>query len=325
MIVRFVKFISVFVLIALPAFATATPQATVMVRPSSEVAAEDVTLQDIATVQAEDEALADKLGATSICRSPLPGKLRRVTREQIIIALRRQGLPHGSVNLLCPPEIGITRSGTVVSGQSLFEAAQQYALEGGFWPGSILVEPARLPSEQTVPSGKLEIRVREGAIKLRKGRNSIPVEVVVEDKVYSTMHVSVLVRVFAPVLVSTGSIERTTEIDNSNSEMQEREITNLPEDLVFELPSTGAIAAVPIAEGSVIRQNWTSEPVAIRSGDTVTVAVVGKTVRITDRGAAVSDGRPGDRIKVRMLGDVREVHGTVVSPGLVEIQISRRN
>jgi flagellar basal body P-ring formation protein FlgA len=324
MIVSLVKFIPVFVLIAFPAFAGA-PQATVMVRPASDVAAEDVTLQDIAAVQAEDEALADKLGATSICRSPLPGKSRRITREQIIIALRRQGLPDGSVNLLCPPEIGITRSGTIVTGQALFEATQQFATEAGNWPGSIVVESARLPADQTVPSGKLKIRVREGAIKLRKGRNSIPVEVVVDDKVYTTTHISVLIRVFAPVLVSTGSIARTTEIDSSNSEMQEREITNLPEDLVFELPSTGAIAAVPIAEGSVIRQNWTSEPVAIRSGEPVTIAVVGDSVRITDRGAAISDGRPGDRIKVRLLGDVREVHGTVVSPGLVEIQIGRRN
>jgi flagella basal body P-ring formation protein FlgA len=312
-------------LMALCASASGSALADVMVRPTSEVAAVNVTLADIASVQCADEALAAKLRTIPICPSALPGKTRVLAREQIIIALRRQGVSDDSVNLLCPGQVAVTRSSSVASGQALFEAAREFALRDSGWPGTVTVEPVRIPPDQVVPLGKLELRVRPGAQNLRKGRNSLPVESVVDGQVYTTTHVSILVRVFAPVLVAAQTIPRSTQITAANSALRDREITTLGNDIVLESPTAGMVAAVPIPEGAVVRKAWISAPPAVRSGDAVTVVVDGSCVRVTDKGIAAADGRPGDRIKVRLTGDVREVRGTVVGPGLVQILIDRGN
>ena len=71
-------------------------------------------------------------------------------------------------------------------------------------------------------------------------------------------------------------------------------------------------------------RSWVSAPPAVRSGDQVLVVVSSGTVRLTDRGVAAQDGCIGDRIKVRLSGESREVRGTISGPGLVEIFIGRR-
>jgi len=324
MIGRLVRLAFGLALMLAPMSGIAAAQADVLVRPSSEVTGAAITLGDMATVSCPDQALAGRLRAVPICSSPLPSKTRQLTREQIASAVRRQGIGEGSVNLICPKQVSVTRPSCLVTGQALFEAAQQYALTANQWPGTAAVEPVRLAPDETVPAGKLELRARSGIQKLRKGRNSIAVEAAVDGQVYRTLHVPILVRVIAPVLVATQAIPRSAEITGANSAMRETDITNLPEEVVTELPS-GAFAALPISEGTVIRQSWITQPPAVRSGDVVVVSVIGRFVRVTDKGTAAADGRIGDKIKVRLGGEVREVRGTVVKHGLVEIQLGRRN
>jgi len=313
-------------ILALVLAAGAAPQATIMVRPESEVSAANCMLADIAAVQCGAEELAQKLANVSICPSPLPGKTRKLTREQIVVALRRAGISDGTADLLCPAEVAVKRSLTMVTGQALFEATREFALTGRSWPGTVAVEPTRLPADQAVPSGKLELRVKAGSREARKGRNSLPVEIVVDDQIYRTVHVPLLVKVSAPVLVSAQAIPRGTAISPANVALQERDITNLPDDVLLEEPSGDWSASVPIPEGAVIRRHWVDEPPAVRSGDAVLVVVEAGAVRVTDKGTAVQDGRPGQRIKVRFTGDVREIRGPVAEPGVVKICIpDRRN
>ena len=303
--------------------ANAVPKAHVLVRPASEVAGAQVSLGDIATVQCGENALAERLKSVPVCPSPLAGKTRTLTRDQILIAMRKQGAAD-SAELLSPDRVVVRRSATVVTGQALFETARQYAEESGKWPGTTAVEPVRLPADQSVSAGVLELRVSNRAGRLRCGRNSVPVETVVDGSVYSTTQVSIVVRAFAPVRIATEAIPKSAEITGANTRTEQREITNLPADILLrDLPGI-MTAAVPISKDAVLRESWVCAPPAIRSGDNVTVVVTGGLVCVTDKGVAASDGRVGDRLKVRM-GDAREIRGTVAGPGVVEIQIDRRS
>ena len=307
--------------LAVHASANPTPLAAIMVRPVSTVPAASVTLGDLATLVCADQALADKLKSIPICPSPFPGKSRLLMRDQILIAMRRDGIADGSVEVLCPAQVAVTRSSSRVSGEALFEAVRQFALNAGSWPGTATAEPVRLPDDQFAPAGKLELRPRLGAQKLRKGRNSVPVDICVDGSVYTTANVSVLVRVVAPVLVSTQTIARSAEITAASTAVQDREITALPDDIVIGPAASGEVAAVPIADGAIIRRSWITAPPVVKSGDAVTITVSGNWVRVSDKGTAVQDGRVGDRIKIRLMGDVRQVRGTVAGPGRVEIRM----
>jgi flagella basal body P-ring formation protein FlgA len=320
---RLLKSIVTVALIALSLSASAAPEAQVLVRPVCQVSGPDVKVGDVASVECSDAALAGELKSVPICSSPMAGKTRQVSRGQIVVALRRQGLAD-SADVLSPEQIAVTRVSTTVDGHALFEMAQKYALSSGNWPGTVVVEPARMPVSQVVPAGKLELRVSSRAQKIHKGRNTLPVEIVVDGSVCAITSVTALVRVFAPALVAKQSIKRNTEITSENTMLEDHEITNLPDDVLRSFVE-GQMASVPIPEGSVIRQDWVSAPPAVRAGDSVTVIAVGGSVRVSDRGIAANDAAVGGRVKVRLGGEAREVHGKVVGPGTVEILIGERS
>lgn len=317
--------ILIIALISLPVMAGAAPLADVLAQPAPEIAGAEIKLADLAKVQSNNADFAKKLESVPICPSPLPGKTRAISRDQIIIAMRRQSIADNTVNLVCPAQIIVKRSASLVTGKAIFDAAEEYILKNTPWPGTVTVEPVRLPADISVPVGSIELRARNNFRKPPKGRTSLPVEVLVDGQVYTTVHISVVVRVFARVMVAVKPINRTEIISTDNVAFEDREITNLPEDLMTDLPSTEIMANVPISQGAIVKKGWISEPPAIKSGDSVTVVVSGNTVRVSEKGIAAGDGRKGDRIKVRLLGDIREVRGTVVEPGLVEIPLSRRN
>ncbi|MEN6521536.1 MAG: flagellar basal body P-ring formation chaperone FlgA [Armatimonadota bacterium] len=318
------KYILITVLIALPVMAGATV-VDILVQPSPEVSAAQIKLVDLAKVQSSDAVLAQKLASVLICPSPLPGKTRVITRDQIIVAMRRQGIDESSINLMCPIQFSVKRTASLVTGKALFDTAQEYLLADSSRMGTVTVEPVRLPADISVPMGSLEIRVKDTYQKSPKGRANLPVEIIINGQVYTTVNLPVNVRVFSQVMVAAKPIGRTEAISSENIIFENREITTLPGDLVTDQPQTSVTATVPIAQGSVIRRSWLAEPPVIKSGDAVTVVVSGEMVRVADKGVAVMDGQKGDEIKVRLLGDVREVRGTVVEPGLVEIKLSRRN
>ena len=312
-------------LLALAALATTLQAATtaeVLVRPSSSVQGSEVRLADVAAIKCSDKGLAARLREITICSSPLAGRTQSVTRSQITAALRKRGLID-SVALLSPPRVSVSRSSLVVTGQTMFEAARKLVLDAGLKGSAVEVEVVRLPSDQTIPSGSVEVRVIDKAPRVRKGRNSIPVEILVDGKRCRYVQVSVTARVFGRALVATQPIARNEPLTAANTTVQDCETTNMFEDVMDALQSSDAIASVPIAQGAQVRCKWIGRPAVIKTGDAVIVSVVGESTCVSEKGTAAGDGRPGDRIKVRLSGGSREVRGTVVGPGLVEIRIGR--
>lgn len=322
---RHTRFAAVLILaVVFAAAVAAAPKTTVAVKPASEVSGASVTLGDIASIQGADAKQMECLRAIQVCPSPLPGKTRKLTDDQVLTAMRRAGVLAESAGLLCPPEVAVVRTSAIVGGSDLVDAVRKHVLAAPSWPGTVSVESAIPPVDQIVPTGKLGLRVKAGASAVRKGRNTVSVEIVVEDKVYRAVQVSVTVKVIAPVAVALKAIARSELIGGVNVVLQDRDVTMLPDDVLTEMPEGGWTASLAIAEGSILRKSWVAAPSVVRSGDQVLVIVRSGAVRLTDKGVAAQDGGIGDRIKIRLSGESREVYGTVSGPGIVEIVVGRR-
>lgn len=320
------KLIIGFGLILLSTMAFAGSKAAITVRPASEVMGEQVILTEIATIHGADKSLTEKLMSVTLCPSPLPGKSRMIARDQIIIAMRRQGILDNSVDVLCPPQFTVNRSASTVTGQAIFDVVNDFIMTANQWPGNVTVEPIKLPVDQLIPVGKAELKVRQGLQQVRKGRITLPVDVIVDGRTLFAVQVQVIVHVFAPVLVATQPIAKAETLTTTNTVVEEREITTLPEDIQTGTPSPGIVAKNPIGIGSIIRSSWVAVPPAIHSGDSVLVIVNSGAVRLSDKGTAVADGHVGEQIKIRLQGNTaREINGTVSGPGLVEINLGGRN
>lgn len=313
--------IAVFML-ALCTASVADPKVTVTVRQSPVVSGSQTTISDLADVDCSDEILAQRIGETTLCPAPLPGKTRTFTRSQIASALRRQGLKDGSFDLRCPSQVTATRESTTVSGQNIVDAVRDFVINTAAWPGTVTVEPSGSLTDQVVQAGTPELQVRMNGASLRKGRNTLPVDILVDGTKCATVNVSVMIKVFAPVLVASGPIRRTDEITSSNTRLVDMDITNLPDDVLTELPVDEMTAAVSISSGAAIRNAWVTLPPVVKSGDRVTVAAGKSRVRVTAKGIAAADGRIGDRIRIRMSGG--DVYGVVTGPGRAEISSDRR-
>ena len=303
--------------------ALATPDVRVTVKPSSDIAGEIVPLGVLASVESSDEGLARKVGEVTVCQSPMPGMSRRVLRQQIQTAIRRAGVDDSSFTLVCPGEIRVKRLATTVTGEELFEVVRRLVAEEEGWPGEAIAEPVRVPDALSLPLGKLELRAKSGPVKLHKGRNSVSVEVLVDDQVCRTIPVQVNIRVLARVVVAERAIRRNEPLDTSSVSVETRDITTLPNDILIGDPAPEWIASTTIPAGSVLKRSWVTTPPAIRSGDPVLVQVDAGAVIITDKGRAMQDGRIGDRIKVKLGKDSRQVRGLVDSEGLIKITIGR--
>ncbi len=301
------------------------PLVDVMVRPMTEVSTTDVKLGDIAVVKSKNAALATKIAEISVCAAPLAGRSRVLTREQLLVTIRKYGIADGTVGLLCPAQATVSRAVSRIPGQALFDTVREFVNANKTWTGNAEVESVRLPNEQVVPTGPLEIRVRDNGSKPRKGRASFPVDILVDGQVYSTLYIAVNIRVFAPVVIATQPIARGGVIDSSNSALDTREVTTASEDALSQMPVDGSTATQSIPVGTVVRRSWVTEAMAIKAGDKVTVVVRGDTICISDKGVAAADGRPGDTIKVKLSGDLREIRAKVVESGLVEIRLAKRS
>jgi len=292
---------------------------TITVRPDCEVTAATTLISDIAIVHSDNAALSEKIRNTELCASPSPGRTRLALRYDILIALRRAGIDDKQIELLSPERFNITRKFGRVTGQMIFQTAQDYAVATSTWPGSVAAEPARLPADLEVPVGKTELRVKKEAQTVRKGQNSIPVEIVVDGKTFKTVSVSLMLRVVAPVFVATQSISRGAAFTEANSSIEQRDITMLPPDILLARPATNSCAAMAIGPGSIIRSAWVAEPVTIHAGDSVLIIAQSGNIRVTDKGTAVQDGRNGQTIKIKLSRSAQEINAKVQEPGIVTI------
>lgn len=304
---------------------SAAPKATLTVLPECNVTGAICTIGDVAQVGFGDAGTVQRVKALTVCSSPLPGKSREISRAQVVIAMRRGKISDDAYELRCPTRINLVRTQAMITGQMLFNTAKSFAESAIRWPGTTAVEPGRLPADQSVPVGKLELRVKSDTQNVRKGQNSIPVEIAVDGNVYRMIQVTVMVKVLAPVLVATKAIARSEALSSANTALEMRDITRLPDDICLEAPGSDMTASLPISQGSMIRKQWIVAPPAVKAGDAVIVIVESDGVRVSDKGTAVQDGRPGDQIKVRLGKDAREIRGTIAEPGIVKISIGRRS
>lgn len=299
--------------------AFAAPVATVTVRATSEIVAATFTLGDLITIKSSDKTAISKIKEVSMGYSPLPGKSRTIYRDRILTAIRRAGYDDTKIKLSCPEEITVTRGSATVSADELLGLIREYVLNTGIFQTNIEIEFANKLSDINVPKGNLDTRVKSSNLRIRKGKNTIPVELVVDEKIVSTVYVMVNIKVFADVLIATQAIDRSSVVDSANTTFKTIEVTNMSDDYITSLPNNALEATTSIMSGSIIRKNSVTQPPVVRSGDSVLVLVTSGDIKISEKGLAAQDGRLGDQIKVKLDGN-REVSGKVTAPGLVEIK-----
>lgn len=315
----------ILLLLTLVLSATAEAAAAVTVRLSAEsvVSAEEILLEDVATIEG-DEPLARRLRQVRLGPAPPPGVTHRLDPGSLRLRLREPGLDPGKVLVVGPEEMRVTRAFQLLTGSAVVEAAAREARErlsaldprGGPWA----VVPLAAPPDLRVPTGTLELAVRVQEPKPPVTLLAAMVAARVDGREYRAVPVALRVGRYESVVVAVRALGPGAELAAADFRLEARSSTELPRGALASLADPARVELTrPVKPGEVMTQAVLRPRLAIKRGEMVTVLLDGRGFRIRAQGRAESDGRHGEAIRVMNLSSRREVLARVEGPGLVRI------
>jgi len=294
----------------------------VVLHPEARVRGTELVLGAVADVRGEDAALVERAKALEFGWTPAPGYTRVLQNWQIeqklAAAMGGTGVRfEGSATCRISPETAR------VAGSAL-SAKAEAELRSVFGTREVTLVPQGAASDLEVPLGNkpCELRCAIERREQRAGAWSVPVQVWIDGTLYQTCWIGFGAELYDLVPVLAREVRRGEVLDASALELRR---TRISADLGGEPLALGALAGATalrdLGAGSVLTERDVQRAKFVRTGDTVQLQV--RKGAITARGSAIArtDGSAGDRIRVWSADKTRELTGTVIGRGLVEIDL----
>jgi flagella basal body P-ring formation protein FlgA len=272
-------------------------------------------IADLVNIPYED---SERLGSLYIRRAAAPGFKVEITKEYVINKLTKE-VQYAQVE--GPVSVNVFTSKAAISRDDIESFAKQYVLSKMEWdPADTEIRVKHSKGDISVIEGAPEFKVRQGTDIKWKGNVVIPVDIYIDGKFYRIEPVSMVIKVNGYCAQATGEIQRHTAITPDMVTMQAADITYLPDNIITDYSKlTNKSSKRTISRGSVLTTDMFESLPAFRRGAEVQVTVRVKNISIASEGTALSDGREGDRVKVKLSGG-KTVEGTVDASGAVIIE-----
>ncbi len=135
-----------------------------------------------------------------------------------------------------------------------------------------------------------------------------------------TVFVPAQVRLFRPVVILTRPLQRESVISSQDLALREQDVGNLTQGYLTDAAQAiGKKLTRPVLADQVLQPAQLQLAEVVHKGDQVVIIAKTGTVSVRMPGEALSDGAPGEQIRVKNQRSKRVVKGRVVGPGLVEV------
>lgn len=137
-----------------------------------------------------------------------------------------------------------------------------------------------------------------------------------------TLYVTVRVEVNKNILVAKRRLERGRTISNGDFRLEKRMVSGLHGGYI-ENPENaiGSRLKLTLKQGAALSPGQLRRPPAVKRGSQVTILGRAGGIEVRMSGKALSDGARGQRIKVRNNSSSRQIEGTVIARGTVEVTL----
>ncbi|WP_408004935.1 flagellar basal body P-ring formation chaperone FlgA [Pseudomonas triclosanedens] len=137
-----------------------------------------------------------------------------------------------------------------------------------------------------------------------------------------TVFVPATVKLFRQVVVTTLPLKRDHVIEAADISLVERDVGPLTQGYLTDPERViGLKLRRPATNDQVLAPVFLEQAEAIRKGDQVVIRARTSAINVVMPGEALSDGVPGQQIRVRNLRSQRIVKARVVEPGAVEVSL----
>jgi flagella basal body P-ring formation protein FlgA len=130
------------------------------------------------------------------------------------------------------------------------------------------------------------------------------------------------VRLYRDVVVAARPLARNSLVGAGDIHLQERDVGTLNQGYLSELEQALAYKLTrPLTADQVLTPNHLEKAAVIGKGDQVVITARSNGLSVRMPGEALSDGAPGEQIRVRNLSSKRIVKARVSGPGQVEVDL----
>jgi len=310
--------ITLFILpLLLPSFASA--DAIITLKDKAEVRGGEVTLGEIAHVEADTEDEAKRVKRVTLISAPRPGESFSISRAHVETMLEREGIDLKSVRIK-GQSVLVKRSCQRVKAERLISAIKEFLKDGASSSARVNLIPMTPIRDLFVPEGRVSISVR--SISDDPLRGWFRVKVMVEGKVVEELSIFARVRVERDVVTAVKPIRAGQRISADMVKLERVMLGPDGRDAFEKVADVlGRITSRSIGKGEFIRRSDLRLPVIVRRGDVVMIVARCGMIKVTTRGKAVEDGRLGDVIEVENLNSKRRIHAEVTGPGVVMVRL----
>lgn len=290
--------------------------AVILKKNRVEISKDKIYLGDVADISGVDSGAAEDLATIYIKRAALPGYAVKVTSLNVENQVRKE---FRNIKITGPESVEVYTAKAEVTRQELVETAKKYVLEKMPWKADdVEIDPAGNRGNTDVIAGNVLLKVKEDNNIDFKGNILVPVEIYVDARFYKMEPVMLLVKAKADCLVASEDI-RAREPLGGRVLTVKKDITYFPGNVMTDISkAANKIAKRSIMKGAVLSGDMFESAPLFRRGSTVYVAVQIRSVSVETTGTALSEGREGGAVKVKMpSGKILE--GTVSAEGKIII------
>ena len=286
----------------------------VILLEKSSVIGKRIFLSDITDLSNLDETIRQSIENLLIGTSPLPGRTREITKLLVKSRLKKKKLDK-EITLTGAESVIVDRVYDSISGSMLSEMLRQF-VHDKFTEvvKNLVVEVINPPNEIIMPTDKTNVWFEVPLGEISRGRSVIHVVVNSENNRTKKIPVSILVRTFQDVLVSSHQLNRNSFVRADDVRVETRETTNLRRNRFIITPDeiTDKILIRGVSANRILRNDMFRVPPLVARGAQVTLMVKTKNLVVRTKGLARQEGELNQVIEVQPLPSGKIVMAKII-------------
>jgi flagella basal body P-ring formation protein FlgA len=279
-------------------------------KAQSSSAGDEVLLSEVidaSAIQGEAPAWLN----TPVCKAAVAGGTRSVYQQEILNALRRQGVSE-AISFTGANETKVTAQSQAIQMQDVMDLVRD-SVRAAFEQDSDLETQVEFTNAQQlnpVRPGHTELSVEVPEAGLRPGVQMVRVRVSQSGRRVAETPVSIRVRVTGTVTVAAERIPANAVLEETSIKTLRKELTANEMNLRGELSELiGLRAKQSISAGQILQRRMLAQPLVIKRGDAVSVIVRRGALELTAMGEARADAALNESVRVLLQDNGAEVIG----------------
>ena len=298
-----------------------TDKVTITLKSAAEVGGGKALLGDIATISGGTKEVEEYLSQIVVCSSLEDSKSVVIRPGDVMSCLSRSRIDLSYISIDGAVQVSVSSKSRTISADEIKQAVIDHVRENMLWDSDdVEVEFTRSVSDIRLSSDGISICVDEPLGCDYLGYEQFALKLLKDGELVERISVPTRIRVHQDVVVSSRMISRNSILGRDNAELKRIELTDTSKAPITSLDDVaGKRITITVPAGRVIYHSLIETAPVIDKDQYVVIRGKKGALRITTRGKALEEGKPGDFIRVLNLSSSQVLVAKVTDQQTVDI------